>query len=406
MIDMQKVQVRPASMADHAAVQALMIEAGWPPRSLAGWRWAFQDNPARNDVLPDAPIGWVVADGTRIGGYLGNIHQRYWQNGRPVLAATCTSLYVIESLRAQSVRLMSAFFRQPEPKLLFTTTANQRSEPLYRLYKSEPLDEGSLKEICLWIADDVAAAGEGLRLAGLASGRLAAVIAPALKAVRRATGWATVPVRPFNGGIVHGGVEQIGPQFDLLWHALRNRPGLIADRSAETLRWHLSDPDLARGHTVFVAHDSTGIAGFAITARHQPKPEQLPRAYLLDCAVRPGAQAAAGALLRAAVAKAASDGLAILEAVRFGGTALGLLAGLGAHCRSVGQQSHFVHAADPALAPSLRAPVDWHLSSLDGDFWFGLSDGGIAAERAGLKPCGNGSGTAAPDASEAHRPRA
>lgn len=372
MSAVSRVELRPLTEGDHAAVQALMHRTGWPQRSQAGWLWALRDNPARLALGADTPLGWVLSDGSRLLGYLGNLPQQYVCDGQWLMGATCTSYVVLPEARAHSASLMRALFSQKGVDLAYTTTANEHSGPVYQLYKAQTLNDPGLQETRVWVGDLGATARQALNKLHLGWMKPCVPwLTPAMSWVQRGLGLASPPPPTFKGEVRPTDPAAIDARFDQLWLQLQAQPGLWLDRRAATLRWRLSDPDQP-GLSLLAAQDAHGLAGWIISTRYQGDPGLAGRRYVLDLAWRPDCPEAVGALLQAVCAQARDEGLALVEAFRFAGPLGAALASQGGHVRPVPGASHWVrHLARRPDYP-VKADTPWALGGMDGDFWFGL----------------------------------
>lgn len=368
-----RAELRPLTEGDHAAVQALMLAAGWPQRSLAGWLWALRDNPARQALGADTPLGWgLFGDNGQLQGYLGNLPQQYMCDGQWLMGATCTSYVVLPQARAHSAGLMRSLFSQKGLDLVYTTTANEHSGPVYQLYKARALDNPGLRETHVWVGDMGATARKALDKLHLGWMKPCVPwLAPAMSRMHQWLGRACPPPSAFVGRVNAVGLQDIDEDFDRLWLQVQAQPGLWLDRRAATLRWRLSDPDQP-GLSLLAAQDAHGLAGWIISTRYQGDPGLAGRRYVLDLAWRPDSPETVGALLQAVCAQARGEGLALVEAFRFAGPLGAALASQGGHVRPVPGVSHWVrHLARRPDYP-VKADTPWALGGMDGDFWFGL----------------------------------
>lgn len=365
-----RYSLRPAAEADAAPVAVLLKEAGFKVRSAAGWRWLFVDNPAHRRQQPAPAQGWVLEDASgALHGYLGNILLDYVDDGVPLSAATCTSYYVRPDARAESVRLMRAFFQQKGVSLFLSTTANPASDPIYRMFKAEvPVDE-SFSEGLVWIAADRAAIRGLLDRRGmdrLSAAALSALAAPLVRSVRRLTGFARVPAHREAAEVEVLSPAQIDGRFDALWEQLSRQPGLQVVRSAAALRWYLSDPDAPEA-TVLALSDDAGLRGYAAVARHQPPGAAAPELRLLDLVVRPGEEAAIPPLLRRAAQLGRAAGAGFLYAAPCGAALSAQLLALWPHRHAHAHAAHFLRAKKRAETARYTGPGVWRATGLDGD---------------------------------------
>ncbi|MDZ7813031.1 MAG: hypothetical protein U5L74_07895 [Ideonella sp.] len=378
--DTSAIRLRQATLDDHAAIQALFRQNTWPLRSLAAWDWAFEQNPSRQAIA--APLGWVLTKGDDIGGFIGNLPQTYWFQGQRVMTATCTSYLVRPEWRARSVDLLRAFFVQPHVQCVFTTTANEHSAQLYKLFKAKPWTPQGTDQRLLWIASDNALVQHSLRrlhqhlLLGQAGTPLAWVLRP----LRRWVGIATVPkARGFAGHaltITADSAEQLDLRFERFWQGLKQRAGMQLDRSPEMLAWRLGDPDM-RGHCALLSLlDAAGeVLGMAQVLAVTNRPHRIPRVQVLDWVLRDSPpQAARNALLQAVSAWAQARDLPLIEAARFSGAAFEQLRKAQPHQCTLHTGSHWVRLSANALHADQISPPSWPMTNVDGDDWFGVTD--------------------------------
>ncbi len=323
-----RTRLRAVQAEDHAAVQALFARHGWPLRSREGWDWALINNPARVSVGADA--GWVLEHGDQVVGFLGNLPLRYRYNGLPVWGATCTSYLVDEAHRAHSTRLLRAFAAQPGAAFVFSATANPHSAPVYRAFRFVPSPQPRAQQRLRWWASKGTAAQHLVRHAGLGlvsplarwawavsdhlhqrhDLRAAQALAPGLHLDRLlATDLSQARSSHWSG------------TWDRWCSTLNNRPGLWQDRSAATMAWRLSDPDLADDLALWALRDGDGrMLGMCLVRRLPAEGRSPPKAEVMDWAVLPAASSACTSLLMLNVRVwARNQGLAVIDAKRFTG---------------------------------------------------------------------------------------
>jgi len=398
-----RLHLRPLRADDHLPVQALFARQGWPQRSRAGWDWALFDAPERR--VTGVPAGWVLESAGGVVGFLGNLPQRLWCQGRPVTAATCTALLVDAAWRGQGGALLRAFSTQTGTRLLYSATANPLSAPLYRMYRYQAQAAPGLDEARRWVADGGAFLGQALQTQaqrlGLGAAWPARLGRRPWYRVRRVLGWLGWPAAPTAerspqpaGQVLRW---QPPPGLDMrsadtplpgpcgdAWQAwwaqmLVAQPGLQADRRPATLAWRLADPDLAERLAVWLLHDAGGrMQGLALARAVTPARPAAPRVEILDWCVLPDAPLPAQATLLAAVGDwAAHLGLPFMEAKRFTGVARQQLAALGGRVIGLPGEANWCVArpGDPPLEPA-----DWSMTGIDSDDWFCSHREGLIAD--------------------------
>jgi len=233
------MSVRPIVGSDYETLNRLHRDVGWPERSPAGWRW-LEANPAHLDIA--APAGWVIADDQdQAVAMLGNFVQRFRHGSRDLYGATGFSIIVPPSRKGASRSLIRTFLRQPGLFARYTFNANARSAPIYGLFglKPWPTETHGLK--LSWVTDRLACAkGRVLRsLLGRTSAQTAARLGEQLmngRVFRQ-----TPPALPPQVTVLRD-LSDGSPYADF-WRRLSSEDRLLADRSPETLRWRMADPD-------------------------------------------------------------------------------------------------------------------------------------------------------------------
>ena len=364
--------LRPATLGDVGQVAELMREVGFRTPSEAGWRWLYQDNPARNRRHPLPEIGWVLERDGAVHGFLGNVHLDYVLDGAPLRVATDTSYYVRPGARSESTRLMSAFFRQPGVDLFLSTTANEASGSIYRLFKAAVPEDPSFSEELVWVGDDRVALRNMLtrrKVPATVANGLAALAAPASRLARRLTGFATPPRGHGHDAVLTLHPGDLDARFDELWARVETAPGLRVRRDAATLRWYLSDPDAGGDPTIFAVTDEGGLVGYAVVARHRPAADTAAQMRILDLVVRPGGERVVPTLVRRVLARAREVGVGVglVYCAPCGAALAGELKALRPHRLRHAHPLHFLRAAQHARTASLASPGIWQATGLDGD---------------------------------------
>jgi hypothetical protein len=371
-----RTRLRPIVRDDHAAVMALFARHCWPLRSRAGWEWSLFDSPAREATGADA--GWVLEHGDAVVGFLGNLPVLCRHDGAPVWGATCTSYLVDDDHRAHSTRLMRAFAAQPGAAFVWSATANPHSAPVYRGFRFRPSQSPQSDQRLRWVAHEGTAAralAARTRLPGVPL--LADWAGSAWGGLRRWTRPIGVP-----GGL---SVERLRPEDLLLnrrshwpqtWStwakALSARPGLQVDRSAGTLAWRLSDPDLTAELALWSLRDAQGrMLGMALARKLDEPHAGTPRAELMDWALSDHAPPAGVRLLLDTVLRwARSWRLACVDAKRWTGATAEQLAGLGARTDPLPPEGVWLMVNRVPGLPELPDWPDWSMTGTDSDDWF------------------------------------
>lgn len=362
------VRVRTARLEDYDAVAELHRRMAWPVLSAGKWHWLAEDNPARA-VMGGVPPGWVLeADGS-VGGFFGNIAQRYWLDGAPIAAAAGYSYLALPHHGAASLTLAAAFFRQPAASLLLNTTANDMAGAIYRRFGCEQPPVPSLRSRLHWLLDPRRAVAVAARRFGLgkplaeAAGLLATAAAPM---VRLAGHGPKRPAGPMPD-LEKMGQDAVGRPFDRLWRDLAEEPRrLLAWRDAATLRWRLSEPD-ARIRLI-ACRSGTGIDGYVLLKVTRSRSLGMVRGRIVDLQVGPAAPPATlDWILWAAALQGQRDGCHVLELYGLPGAPReAFLARRAVDVPWPASPFHY-RAKGAELAKALQVPSVWLPSLLDGD---------------------------------------
>lgn len=353
--------LRPFTLADVDAVNALHQDVWWPDRSLDGWAW-LEANPARLDL--EAPTGWVIADDVdRPQAFLGNMIQRFWHEDRRVHGATGFSIIVPPHVKGSSRPLIRAFVQQPGVFATYTFNANSRSAPLYARFgmRAWPPRTHALK--LSWIIAPL----ECLHGRVL---REAVKRAPSLsdpyreRFMNRRLG-APRPVRlPSQISVLEDFSDQ--SDYAAYWMALRNEGRLLADRSPEILRWRRSDPDQTIPPLSLAYRRDGVITGAAQAMLAKANPIEPTILEVLDLTALEGERQAIPALMQALMAEGRAQGAAKVRLQVVSEEMLRRLGPWAAGARREGGWGHS-HVRFHAEAPEHHA---WSPTPFDADHAF------------------------------------
>ena len=351
--------VRPIVGSDHDALNRLHRDVGWPERSPAGWRW-LEANPARQDIA--AAAGWVVADDRdEAVAMVGNFVQRFRHGSRSLYGATGFSIIVPPSRKGASRALIRTFLKQPGLFARYTFNANGRSAPLYGLFglKPWPTETHGLK--LSWVTDRLACAqGRVLRsLLGRTSAKTAARRGEQLMNSRVFR--QTAPSLPSQVTVLRD-LSDSSPYAEF-WRTLSSEGRLLADRSPETLRWRMADPDLTLKPVLLACVREGRIVATAMAQMTKTSLIEPPCLDIIDLVALETAQDAIEVLTQALIDNARNMGAAKVRLQMVTPQMLTALGDLATTARREGGWGH-CHAIidDPALASA------WAPTPFDGDY--------------------------------------
>ena len=354
--------LREITEADYPAIQALHRGVGWPERSLAGWRWLF-DDPVRREI--GAPAGWLVerADGTPAA-HVGNMIQRFRLGDRVLHGATGFSIIVDPTVRGASRGMIRAFLEQPGLFAAWTLNANDKSHRLYARHgmRAWPGPTHALK--LAWPVDPLALlAARGLRrLVDVAPG-----LAPRLGERLMNRRLERTPDLVLPPGIERLTDLRDHSAYADFWRALVAEGRLLSDRGPETLRRRLSDPDLTAPPLLLACRRDDRLVGVALALLAKNNIVEAPVLEIVDLEALDAAPEAIPALMRALVGAAGRMGAAKVRLQVVSPRLLGRLGPWAGRARREGGWGH-CHALfhDEGLS-DLWSPTPW-----DGDYSFCL----------------------------------
>lgn len=364
------MKIRHTSAADFPALQALHRHVGWPERSLAGWRW-LHDNPARAET--DAPAGWVVdgPDGSPAA-HVGNLVQRFWLGDHPLHGASVFSIIVTPAVRGASRDLLGAFSEQPGMFAAYALNANSTSRPLYSRHDMQAWPEPTHALKLSWITHP----------ATLAMGRLYRALYQ--QAPDRVSAWGErlmnrrlhvetrLPLPP--GVSILTDLGDTSP-YGAFWIRLRAEGRLLADRSPETLRWRLTDPDLTDPPLILAFHRGPDITGYAMAMMAKANTLAPPVLEILDLEALTDDAAAIPALMRGLLTAARRMGAAKL---RIQAISPRLLERLGDQAKQARREGGWGHC-HARFAQNGPGPDRWSPTPYDGDYAMCLRPVPVAA---------------------------
>lgn len=356
--------IREITEVDYPDLQQLHRSVGWPPRSLAGWRW-LHDNPFRREI--GAPAGWVAEslDG-RVAAHVGNLVQRFRLGDRVLHGATGYSIIVSPSVRGSSRPMLRAFTAQAGVFAAWTFNANTRSQPLYSRHASmRPWPEATHALKLSWIVDPIP----------LAKGRLLRALYRTAPSLMSGVGEQLMNDR-LGGAPRFDLPQRVGVLTDLrdqsryadFWQALCAEGRLLADRSPAVQRWRLQDPDLTQPPLLLSYNHGAAIGGYAMAMMAKNNVLEPPVLEIVDLEALDDCPEAVPALMTALMSAARAMGAA---KVRMQTIAPRGLERLGAFARSARREGGWGHC-HVRFAPGAPDPALWSPTPYDGDYAFCL----------------------------------
>lgn len=361
--------LREVGFDDFEAVSKLKERWGFSEDSQENWYRLWRDNPAVASAKSPLGMGWVLEVENQTVGYLGSVPLLYFYGGRPLLAATTTSMVIEPAYRGCSMGLLAAFYRQKDVDLFLITTAIESVGKLARTFLAQPLPQNDYDTVLFWVCNAHRFAKSVVRKFGV-SGRIGAMAGlvgsfalcteAAVRRRRLGTG-----SRKFR--ITELPVSEIGEDFESLWRRkLNERPCLLADRSPASLRWHFNVPRSQRKTTVLCCHSHGRLRGYVVV-QNVPETDGLCRCFVADMVVEGDDRDVMECLLGAAHAHAQSSGSDVFEILGFPGNIRQILMQWRPHLRKYPACPFFFKAKDKNLRGILAAADAWYANPYDGD---------------------------------------
>jgi hypothetical protein len=363
--------LRPVLDQDACALNALHASVGWPCRSEAGWRW-FLNHPARSEV--EALAGWLLIDDDGLPyGYTGNFVQKFWRGDQALFGASAYSIVVQPPARGQSRMLMRAFADQPNLFALYTFNANPKSSPLFARYGLNPWPTTTHALKLAWRLDTITCAAG--RLWREIDQRAPRLVDPSWE---RFLNRRLVDHDPL---VLPAGVSlltDLGDRssFAEFWNAFRAEGRIVADRSPETLRWRLADPDRTIEPLVLAFNRGKAITGYAMAMMAKASIIEPPVLEILDLVALRDEPRAVPALMQALLANARALGAAKVRIQVVNEVLLRQLGPLAASARREGGWGH----CHVRFEPGVEGVDTWAPTPFDGDYQMCLRPVPIGAE--------------------------
>jgi hypothetical protein len=362
-------RLREALFSDFSAVAALKQRWGLDADSLENWERLWRYNPALKRSEFERPIGWVLeADGVVVG-YLGNISLFCRYGDRTLTAVTSHGLVVEPSYRAAAVSLAAAFYCQKSVDLYLVTSAIPEVGRIAKAFRSDALPQEDYDTVLFWVLRPYSfaqAVMEKLRIKPPLQhiGRISAAMAVGIDNLLRRR-WPRV--HSTRLAVSEIGINEIGDEFQCLWiEKLTERPRLIADRSAATLRWHFKVPGDRGSARVLCCRRNGELLGYAVV-RNDPQPNGLRKSIVADMVAKQDDPEVLRALLIAAYDHAKGEGSYILEVLGFPSAVRSVCSQWNPHRRKYPASPYYYRAADPMLHKTLSEGGAWYACPYDGD---------------------------------------
>ena len=145
------------------------------------------------------------------------------------------------------------------------------------------------------------------------------------------------------------------------------KPALLADRSASSLRWHFTIPGSKRRTIVLCCHSHGHLAGYAVVQNVTDEESGLQRSILADMFVEEDDSELVQTLLVAAYRRARALGSHIFEVLGFPGNIRQIMKRGKPYFRKYPACPFFYKANDEILRQILANEDAWYANAFDGD---------------------------------------
>lgn len=364
------VELREATFSDYSAVTDLKRKWGLIPDSSANWERLWRGNPALQYTKAQLPMGWVLEAQKKVVGYLGNIPLRY-HYGDQILIAVAGHGFVVEpAYRAMAMRLNSAFYRQESADLYLTTTAIEAVGKIARAFRCEALPQEDYDTVLFWVLQPYPFARAVMKK--FEFGRLTSHIGGVFFSLAVATDKIVRSRWPRRSdatlSLEQVSVNEIGDDFDQLWLSkLREKPRLLANRNAATLRWHFQTPDDPGETSVFCCRRKGKLIGYAVMRTDPSQVAVLRRSTIADTLAIADDPEIVRTLWTAGYDHAKHVGSHVFEILGFPRNVRQACSGWHPYQRSYPACPFFYKASNPLLQSTLSDGGAWYASPFDGD---------------------------------------
>jgi hypothetical protein len=365
-----RTKVREAQFTDYEAVTDLKRRWGLVPDPLENWEHLWRNNPALKHLPSKRAIGWVLEAEGQIVGYLANISSTYRLGDKTLTAVIGGACVADPAYRAHMVRLMGACYAQKSVDLYISTTAIEATGKLSCAFGAEPIPQKDYETVMFWVLRPypfIQTVMKKLQIKPTLShvlGPLGALGVGIDKLFRRR--WPRRPTPALTVSEMKS--SEIGEEFENLWiEKLGEGTRLLADRSAETLRWHYDLPHDRAKTRVICCRKQGQLVGYLVIRDEAGQTNGLRRSLVADMVVKQDDQEIVRTLIVAAYKHAKRAGSHVLEVQGFPAGIRRLCAQWNPYMRSFPATPFHYKGAVPALHKTLADGEAWYGTPFDGD---------------------------------------
>ncbi|HWF07184.1 MAG TPA: hypothetical protein VG297_01910 [Bryobacteraceae bacterium] len=354
--------LRPATWADGDAILRLNERNGVDLLSASERQERWSTYPFE-DRFGDIPIGWVLeTESGQIVGAVDNVHLLYEIDGRPIRAAAAANWAVDTEYRADSLRLMTTFFRQKEVDLCLGVSASPVASKIFTAMKIARLPIPDYGSPCFWPMRRRAFARAALARRKMPAAGLLAVpagVALLAKDIWSGSGRGRTRFKLRR-------MENFDPRFDGLLTKIRTGPGrLRAVRDCRVLDWRFGKQLRARRATIVACENGGTLAGYAVLLRREGEGAELNLYDVADLQAYGDNPEIVRDLLLGAIRLAREDGVDAVKYMTGTPDRRAVVMALRPYTYQLPFWQQYYRAPEPDLASALEKPDAWDFSLFD-----------------------------------------
>jgi hypothetical protein len=366
----KEVKIREAKFSDFESIAALSQRLGQGPDTLRNWDRLWRENPAIQEWGAPDRIGWILAAGEEVVGFLGSIPLLYEYEGKSLIAAATCRFAVDPSYRASGHILMTAFVRQKNVDLLLNTTATPAAGKIMTALKTSQLPQKDFGKVMFWVLDGHHFTEAVLLKAGMGS---------ALSAIGSGLGSMALGVESaFRKRIPHSyrtkytvvecELESLEGSFDQFCRdMIANTNRLTGRRTAAVMRWHFRPPESTKTAKALLCYAADRLVGYGIVRHEADSNLTLRRSLIADLVAQDDDTTIVQELIAAAYQNAKREGTHVLEMMGFPAAIRQAAARWKPYSREYPSCPFFFKAREKMLHEKLLEESAWYACPFDGD---------------------------------------
>ena len=356
-------KVREAAFTDYEKIAPLLVRNGLAAKGQQDWEHLWRNNLVYR-LHSGWPIEWVVEDGQKVVGYLGNVPFKYHFKGRQILAAGLHAFALDPSHRGLGLVLLDRLLEfAPEVEYFVVALPTRTPSKVLDRLGVGRMPIGDWENSSFWITNYDGFVSSALSKKGWPD-LLSRVASPALEVHDKVlkNPW------PYQR-LAFIQKTTFGEAFGRFWQELlKARPdSFLADRCSETLNWHFKYW-LAGGRAWVITHEvNSNILAYATFQRQDYDEIGLKRMRLVDYQVLPAAGDALSSILAWGLNECRAQGIHMLEVFGFRPEKQQIIDRLAPHRRKLAAWTYFHKIVSSTLQRELQDKSVFDPCQYDGD---------------------------------------